>query len=274
MAVLVKVSNNYFCIALLFFIHLLLFSCSNQHKWNKQMSDYGPSFRTIEEAVAFEKYLSIHNDSIGTYELFLDGYTNPTDNLDSIDFSQLKNMRSLIIYFAPFESIPKSISHLRKLRNLEIQECPQFNTTKGIEKITTLEKLTFYGTSLSQILDNMLLLKSLKELNWEKNSFPIKLDSSLLFLTNSHLEKVDFSEDKLTEIPVGMKKMKYVRNIYFSDNQIDMLPKNLLKFERADQNNSMVEINLIRNPISEADKKWAKTIFKYSNIYYYFGFEN
>jgi Leucine-rich repeat (LRR) protein len=137
--------------------------------------------------------------------------------LDLKGISGLNNLEELSLDNVGIAILPDEISHLKKLREIDLDENPQLNIEQAfsvLSKIGALKVLWLEKNGLSTLPDNISELKTLEDLWLNGNEF--------------------------TEVPSSIKKLK-IKYVSFFDNKIEHL--NLNKGDLANLNN----INLCYN---------------------------
>lgn len=159
---------------------------------------------------------------------------------DSIphDIFKLKHLRRLSVMFTYLEEIPEDICGLRDLEDVEFDR-NKLKSIKNIACLTNLSRLSLMGNKLTTI-EGLSNLKRLQYLNISNNNFSGGMGAELpknleeLMLENSKLKSFPLSvlnlnelttlhlayNKELTHIPVGISKMKKLKEIILDGTSV------------------------------------------------------
>ncbi|HEY5747120.1 MAG TPA: leucine-rich repeat domain-containing protein [Chryseolinea sp.] len=154
------------------------------------------------------------------------------------DIFKLKHLRRLSVMLTYLEEIPEDICDLRELEDVEFDR-NKLKSIKNIACLTNLSRLSLIGNKLTTI-EGLSNLKRLQYLNISNNNFSGGIDAELpenleeLMLGNSKLKSFPLSilnlnelitlhlanNKELTHIPVGISKMKKLKEIILDGTSV------------------------------------------------------
>lgn len=221
-------------------------------------------------------------------KVYCDSGMTPT-YLNDYMFSSLNKMEFLFFRNCKFSYIHRNVFEgLPALRELYIDKASNFHLQvhpRMFESIPGVESVTFTNSGIEN-MPKLCGIKSLRYLNISSNSLTsledVGLDCGsetilgylrLIDISNNDLKNISLLEDfgetflnvdtiyadknritfSYTDNPFG--KLKYLRHLDLSENNIDLLPENLLR-----RTNELHEINLSNNHITYV----PETFFSYS----------
>lgn len=170
---------------------------------------------------------------------------NHISNLKGLE--NLSNLQILNIGMNNFETFPNEITKLNKLRILDvwwngIKTFPDefFNSNTQIEELNMTSMFEF---DFKTNLDKIHLFKKLRHLNLGNNQIP---QLTIQFDKLDNLEIFGFIRQDsidLKELCLKLANCKKLKTVHFSDNNIKILPNEMLLLE------SLEELNLFQNKI-------------------------
>jgi hypothetical protein len=135
--------------------------------------------------------------------------------LDYPDISNLKKLKELHHIGGKF-TLPISIGECVSLNNIYIS-CVGFSKLpKSLSMLKNLENLTIENSNLKVIKD-IVFLKNLKQLNLRQNKIE-KIPDDILNLIN--LEYLNLQDNKINDLPTQVYDLKNIKELNLSDNPI------------------------------------------------------
>jgi Leucine-rich repeat (LRR) protein len=150
----------------------------------------------------------------------------------SKEIGQLSSLSYLSLSYNQLVELSKEIGQLSLLSYLSLSYNQLANIPKEIGQLSSLTKLCLNGNNLVNIPNEIGQLRSLTELDLRNNkllAIPKEIGqlSSLIILGVSY--------NQLTSLPIELIRLRHAE-IYYSNNPIEYIPPNLLRFLQRDRN--------------------------------------
>ena len=193
-------------------------------------------------------------------------------DLSSINFGEipsqildLANIERLTVKNNALENLPESWEKCINIKHLELSENLLRTLPESASQLQVLEELHLKSCCLSEFPNVLLNLSALHTLNMQENlitelpdnfqSLDVKslnLRSNLIshlpdsLSTQSRLQEIDVSSNRLTEFPSVTFKLRNLKNLILDDNYISELPQKWNGLH-------LVKLSLGRNPLVKID---------------------
>ncbi|PWA62790.1 disease resistance protein (TIR-NBS-LRR class) [Artemisia annua] len=127
------------------------------------------------------------------------------------DLQQLQCLEELILSNTDIIDVPFSVSKLKQLKSLKLQDCPNLEVVSllCIGQLESLEELTLFNLKIPSLPFNLVMLKQLKFLKLQDCQHVMELPKGFGLLDS--LEKLMLSSTGISRLPDDICKLKHLK---------------------------------------------------------------